>query len=76
MAIVSVKQFGVSPFLTFVLAVGTRGPGLLVHHYSLNVTHWDMPWGQPNPDGNVVIFNPNMNGSGRYDLFMAEMPLR
>ena len=76
MAIVSVKQFRVAPFLPFVLAVGTRGPGLLVHHYSLNGTHWDMPWGQPNPDGNVVIFNSNMNGSGRYDLFVAEMPLR
>jgi len=23
----------------------------------------------------VVIFNSNMNGSGRYDLFVAEMPL-
>jgi len=24
----------------------------------------------------VVIFNSNMNGSGRYDLFVAEIPLR
>jgi len=24
----------------------------------------------------VVIFNSNMNGSGRYDLFIAEVPLR
>jgi len=24
----------------------------------------------------VVIFNSNMGGSGRYDLFVAEMPLR
>jgi len=32
--------------------------------------------GQPNSDGNVVIFNSNMNGSGQYDLFVAEMPLR
>jgi len=23
----------------------------------------------------VVIFNSNMNGSGRYDLFVAEKPL-
>jgi len=30
----------------------------------------------PSPDGKVVIFNSNMNGSGRYDLFVAEMPLR
>jgi len=24
----------------------------------------------------VVIFNSSMNGSGRYDLFVAEVPLR
>jgi hypothetical protein len=30
----------------------------------------------PSPDGKVVIFNSNMNGSGRYDLFVAEVPLR
>jgi uncharacterized protein YjdB len=49
---------------------------LLLHHFSANVTYYDMPWGQPSPDGKVVIFNSNMNGSGRYDLFIAEVPLR
>ncbi len=49
---------------------------LLIHHYSLNVTYWDMPWGQPSPDGDILIFNSNLNGSGRYNLFVAELPLR
>jgi hypothetical protein len=49
---------------------------LLLHHYSVGITYWDSPWGTPSPDGKVVIFNSNMNGSGRYDLFIAEVPLR
>jgi len=40
------------------------------------VAYWAIPWGKPSPDGKVVIFNSNMNGSSRYDLFIAEMPLR
>jgi len=49
---------------------------LLLHHYSVNPTYWEIPWGTPSPDGKVVLFNSNMNGAGRYDLFVAEMPLR
>src|SRR5256886_8776462 len=51
---------------------------LLLHHYSVNPGpgYWAIPWGTPSPDGKVVIFNSNMNGAGRYDLFVAEMPLR
>ena len=49
---------------------------LLAHHYSINITYWDTPFALPSPDGKVVIFNSNMNGSGRYDLFIAEVPLR
>jgi len=51
---------------------------LLLHHYSANPgpSYWAIPWGTPSPDGKVVIFNSNMNGAGRYDLFVAEMPLR
>ena len=49
---------------------------LLAHHYSINITYWDYPFVSPSPDGKVVIFNSNMNGSGRYDLFIAEVPLR
>jgi len=51
---------------------------LLVHHYSLQIPpiYFSLPMGMPSPDGKVVIFNSNMNGSGPYDLFVAEMPLR
>ncbi|HKC41757.1 MAG TPA: hypothetical protein VKC15_19600 [Gemmatimonadales bacterium] len=48
---------------------------LLLHHYSINPPYFGIPWGTPSPDGKIVIFNSNMNGSGRYDLFVAEMPL-
>jgi len=49
---------------------------LLVHHYTHNPTYYDYAWGQPSPDGKVAIFNSNMLGAGRYDLFLAEVPLR
>jgi len=49
---------------------------LLVHHYTHNPTYWDYAWGQPSPDGKVALFNSNMYGSGRVDLFVAEVPLR
>jgi hypothetical protein len=50
---------------------------ILLHHYGVTpMNYYDTPWGQPSPDGRVVIFNSNMNGSGRYDLFVAEVPLR
>jgi hypothetical protein len=51
---------------------------LLLHHYSVDPgpSYWAIPWGTPSPDGKVVIFNSNMDGAGRYDLFVAEMPLR
>jgi hypothetical protein len=49
---------------------------LLLHHYSVHPTYYADPYAQPSPDGKVVIFNSNMSGSGRYDLFVAEVPLR
>ena len=48
---------------------------LFAHHYSAHPGYYDDPYAQPSPDGKVVIFTSNMNGSGRYDLFVAEMPL-
>jgi Bacterial Ig-like domain (group 2) len=51
---------------------------LLVHHYDINPASLDYyadPFAQLSPDGKVVIFNSNMLSSGRYDLFVAEMPL-
>ena len=49
---------------------------LLVHHYSVSPGYWDDPFAQASPDGKIIIFNSNMSGSGRYDLFVAEVPLR
>jgi hypothetical protein len=49
---------------------------LLLHHYVHAPVYYANPWGQPSPDGKVMIFNSNMNGSSRYDLFVAEVPLR
>ena len=49
---------------------------LLVHHYSTNSTYSDDPFVKPSPDGKVVMFDSNMAGSGRYDVFVAEVPLR
>ncbi|PYP46446.1 MAG: hypothetical protein DMD42_04275 [Gemmatimonadetes bacterium] len=49
---------------------------LLVHHYGTNPTYAEDPFVKPSPDGKVVIFDSNMLGSGRFDVFVAEMPLR
>ena len=49
---------------------------LLAHHYSASPSYYADAYAQPSPDGKVVIFNSNMNGSSRYDLFIAEVPLR
>ena len=66
------------------LAVGMiRADGsdsrLLLHHYGRtpNSDYYDYPWGKLSPDGKVLIFNSNMNNAGgRWDLFVAEVPLR
>ncbi len=81
-----VSGFGTSPWESSLLwqeAIGVeRSDGsdqrLLVHHYSLQtpINYFSLPFGMPSPDGKVVIFNSNMNGSDRYDLFVAEVPLR
>jgi len=52
---------------------------LLCHHYDVSLfttQYYATPWGKPSPDGKVVIFDSDMNGSGRYDLFVAEVPLK
>lgn len=50
---------------------------LLLHHYSSDEPeYYASPWGMPSPDGKVVIFNSDMLGSGRWDLFIAAMPIR
>ena len=69
------------PGVAWMQAIGVvRSDGsdarLLLHHYDLNPIYFADPFAQPSPDGKVVIFNSNMGGSGRYDLFVAEVPLR
>ena len=76
-----VDESSFSNLLAFRQGVGlVRADGsdarLLVHHYTHSPNYWDYAWGQPSPDGKVAIFNSNMYGSGRYDLFVAEVPLR
>lgn len=50
---------------------------ILCHHYSTGdfTPYWDTPFALPSADGFIVLFNSNMAGSGRYDLFVAEVPL-
>ena len=69
--------------LQWKLAVGIqRSDGsdqrLLLHHYdpSPYPNYFDLPLGKPSPDGKVVVFNSKMNQQGRWDLFVAEVPLR
>ena len=38
--------------------------------------YWALPKGTPSPDGKVVVFDSEMNAAGRYDAFIAEVPLR
>jgi len=69
------------PTVLWMQAIGVvRSDGsdarLLVHHYDVNPIYFADPFAQSSPDGKVVIFNSNMAGSGRYDLFVAEVPLR
>jgi hypothetical protein len=79
---VIVEGVGALPGLTWNQANGMQRidggeqPRLISHHYSTNPKYWDYPFTLPSPDGKVIIFNSNMLSSGRYDLFVAEMPLR
>ncbi len=69
--------------LQWKLAIGVqRSDGsdqrLLVHTYdpSPYPNYYDYAFGKPSPDGKVVLFNSKMlNQTGRWDLFVAEMPL-
>jgi hypothetical protein len=55
---------------------GTAGARLLGHPYSTQYTYADYAWPKLTADGRYVLFTSDMNGSGRYDLFLAEMPTR
>ena len=46
----------------------------LAHHWTLGATFNEMPRGMISPDGKVVLFSSDMNGSGRRDVFLVEVP--
>lgn len=51
----------------------------LCHAYNLPVhAYFDSPWGHPSIDGRVAMFNSKQNqaATARWDLFVAEVPLR
>jgi len=50
---------------------------LLAHAYVVydNGDYWELPKATPSPDGKVVIFDSDMQNSGRYDLFLVEVPV-
>jgi hypothetical protein len=48
---------------------------LLAHSYSpWNGQYWEIPRAKPSPDGRLVLFDSNMQLSGRGDLFLVEVP--
>lgn len=49
---------------------------LLAFPYSNQIDYWGQSWPQFSTDGRVVVFSSDMLGSGRYDLFLAELPIR
>jgi roadblock/LC7 domain-containing protein len=48
---------------------------LLAHPYSNQTSYYGSAWPKFSADGKVVLFTSDMMGS-RYDLFLAELPLR
>ncbi|MBX4200481.1 fibronectin type III domain-containing protein, partial [Candidatus Parcubacteria bacterium] len=53
---------------------GSAGARLLGHPYSTQPSYAAFAWPKFTEDGKYVLFTSDMNGSGRYDLFLAEMP--
>jgi hypothetical protein len=47
---------------------------LLGHPYNTGTTYNYLAFAKFSPDGKYVLFTSNMNGSGRNDLFLAELP--
>lgn len=61
-----------------VLATANGERRLLAHPYSNQTTpeYWNSVWPKFSSDGRFVIFASDMLGSGRYDLFAAELPVK
>jgi hypothetical protein len=47
---------------------------LLGHSYNTSTVYNDYTFPKFSPDGTYVMFTSNMNGSGRVDTFVAELP--
>lgn len=47
---------------------------ILMHPYNTISNYLFHPFAKFSPDGKYVLFTSNMNGSGRSDLFLAELP--
>jgi hypothetical protein len=50
------------------------GRRLLAHTYDTSTTYNWNPFAKFSADGNYIMFTSNMNGSGRSDVFLAELP--
>ena len=50
------------------------GRRLLAHHYNTSSAYIWSPFAKLSADGAYVLFTSDMNGSGRSDVFLAEMP--
>lgn len=58
--------------MVFMTANGERR--LLAHAYNTTATYGYYTYGKSSSDGAVVLFNSDMHGSGRSDVFLAEVP--
>ncbi len=60
--------------MIFVTANGQRR--LLGHPYNTTTNYTFYSFVRLSPDGKYVLFTSDMNGSGRSDVFLAELPVR
>jgi len=58
--------------IVFITANGQRR--ILAHPYNTSGTYEFLSFSKLAPDGKYVLFTSNMNGSGRSDVFLAELP--
>lgn len=48
---------------------------VLAHPYNTSSVYERLPFGKLSPDGNYVLFDSDMNGQARTDVFLAELPV-
>ena len=57
-----------------VLATANGQRRLLLHPYNTSANYTFFTFGKFSPDGSYLLFTSDMDGSGRSDLFLAEVP--